>query len=81
MSHHYTKLLIPHQYRYSLQNTRGVYSSVEKKTQPMRPGDDWVYGIWEKMVYVSADKGRKHHKNAKAFPTIVMEKMWALKPV
>ncbi|MDF2631925.1 MAG: hypothetical protein K0Q85_521, partial [Caproiciproducens sp.] len=40
------------------------------------PGGAWVHGLWENVVYVSSDKGRKHHKNANAFQTIVMEKRW-----
>jgi len=31
----------------------------EKKTQPLRPGGAWVHGLWEIMVYVSLDIGRK----------------------
>ncbi|EGO65571.1 hypothetical protein ALO_03136 [Acetonema longum DSM 6540] len=27
---------------------------------PVKPGGDWVHGLWKIMVYVSADKGRKH---------------------
>jgi hypothetical protein len=42
-----------------------VYSSTEKKTQPVKPGSAWIYGLWENMVYVSLDIERKHDKNAK----------------
>jgi len=41
-------------------NARGVLRLAEKKTQPVKPGGDWVQGMWENMVYVSADVGRKH---------------------
>jgi hypothetical protein len=26
----------------------------------VKPGGAWVHGLWENMVYVLADKGRKH---------------------
>ncbi|EGO63468.1 hypothetical protein ALO_12895 [Acetonema longum DSM 6540] len=32
----------------------------EKKTQPLKPSGAWVQGLWGNMVYVSADKVRKH---------------------
>ena len=41
-------------------NARGVHSSTAKKTQPVKLGGAWVHGLWENVVYVSADKGRKH---------------------
>lgn len=42
------------------QMARGVHSSAEKKTQPVKPGGAWVHGLWENMEYVLADKERKH---------------------
>jgi hypothetical protein len=41
-----------------------VHSSAEKNIQPVKPGWAWFHGLWEKMVHVSLDVGRKHHKNA-----------------
>jgi hypothetical protein len=38
----------------------GVLRSVEKKTQPLKPGDVWAQGLWGNMAYVSAVVGRKH---------------------
>lgn len=45
-------------------DARGVLRLAEKKIQPVKSGGDWVYGLWENVEYVFADKGRKHHNNA-----------------
>jgi REP element-mobilizing transposase RayT len=51
---------------------RGVLRSAEKKTQSVKPDENWVHGLWENVVYVSANKGREQHK--KCTSRIIMEK-------
>ena len=39
-------------------------SLAAKKTQSMKLGGDWAYELWDNMVYVLADKGRKHQEGS-----------------